>query len=371
MSATKRVPVLIAVACSIAVALAACSSGGSTGGTGTTGSAGSSPATAAAGVTSENLKLQLNVPAGAALQAWVQKWVNLVARQSGGKIKMTTFGEGQLYSPADSVPATSQGALDIDFVDIGSLQGDLPQFAAHDLPLVGLTDAQMEAYTGPGTPLFTALSSVAEKKSMYLMPTGDWLPGSQSILLKSPIKSLSGLAGDKIRSLGGLFDTVLQNLGASPVDLSATDVPTALQTNTVNGAFGSASVMNTTWKGLGSQDVVLGSFAPGQYVTLFNLNKWNSMSAADRQLLTSTLTTVYKEFVRVAPSLETSQEAIFKSMPGQSVYHLSPADEALLRKASASVWSTFAKSYPSIFRAVQATAEAQDLTIPNVQAQNA
>jgi TRAP-type C4-dicarboxylate transport system substrate-binding protein len=362
MTSIRRTCKLLVASASVAVVVAGCSSSGSSSsGDSGTGSGGS----AAAGVTSASLKMQVNVPAGAALQSWVQKWIDQVKQQSGKKIKITTFQEGQLYSPADSLPATTKGALDIDFVDIGSAQGYLPAFTAHDLPLIGLTDDQMEAYTGPGTPLFTALSSVAASKSLELMPTGDWIPGSQSILLKKPISSLSGINGRKIRSLGGLFDTVLQNLSASPVDLAATDVPTSLQTNAVNGAFGSASVMNTTWKGLGKQDLVMGSFAPGQYVTVFNTKTWGKLSKADQDLLQSTLKAVYTQFVPVAPSLETDQEKIFTSTSGQTVYHLSPADETLLRNASGPVWSSFAKSQPTVFAAVQATAKSLNLTIPS------
>ena len=127
-----------------------------------------------------------------------------------------------------------------------------------------------------------ARRGTASNQSLFLFPTPALIPGDQSIMLKAPITSLGGLKGQSIRSLGGLFDTILQGVGADPVDLSSSAVPTALRTGTISGAFGSLGVMTTTWKGLGNTDVDLGSISPGEYYMVANKGEWGKLSKADR-----------------------------------------------------------------------------------------
>jgi TRAP-type C4-dicarboxylate transport system substrate-binding protein len=169
-------------------------------------------------------------------------------------------------------------------------------------------------------------------------------------MLKNHITSLSDLSGQKIRSLGGLFDTLLQGLGASPIDLTGTEVPSALSSGTVSGAFGSASVMDSTWKGLGNTDIPLGTVSPGGYYLLANRKEWAALGTADQNLLTTSWEAEFKLFQPVAPSLESQQEQIFAATSGNQIYKLKAADITKLDQISSGIWKSFKTPFPAFYK---------------------
>lgn len=302
-------------------------------------------------LTSAKLSLQVNIPVGGALGPYIIDWINSVSAQSKGKIVITPYNQGQLYTNVTSVPAVQSGALDLNLIDMGTLDDTLPAFQAAILPLAGADDTQLEEWSGPTSPVWTALAKYASQESLVLFPTPALIPGNQSIMLKAPITSLAAFKGQSIRSLGGAFDTLLTGLGASPVDLSSSAVPTALETGTISGAFGSLSVMETTWKGLGNTDVNLGSVLPGEYYMVANKGVWSGLSVADRDFLQ---TTYEDEFLLAKPligAIQTNAEALWLSTTGNTVYNLSSADLAQLKPILTGIWSTYATAYPTYYSA--------------------
>lgn len=307
-----------------------------------------------AGLTSANLSLQVNIPVGGALGPYIVDWINVVKQVSGGKIVITPYYQGTLYTNVNSVPAVQSGALDLNLIDFGSLDNTMPEFETAILPMTGATDSQLEEYTGPTSPVWKFLSTYASSNNLYLFPTPALIPGDQSIMLKAPIQSLNGLSGQSIRSLGGLFDTILQGLGANPVDLSSSAVPTALQTGTITGAFGSLSVMTTTWAGLGNTDVDLGSISPGSYYMVANKGVWAGLSSADQTLLSSSY---QDEFLSAKPfisDIQQNAEALWLATKGNTVYNLSAADQAQLKPILKGIWSSFDQTYPTAYAAALA-----------------
>lgn len=308
---------------------------------------------AAPKLTSANLSLQINVPVGGALGPYLVDWINSVKTKSKGKIVITPYYQGALYTNVTSVPAVQSGALDLNLIDFGSLDNTMPQFEAAILPLTGADASQLEEYTGPTSPVWNALSIFSGTHSLFLFPTPALIPGDQSIMLKAPINALSGLSGQSIRSLGGLFDTILQGLGADPVDLSSSAVPTALQTGTISGAFGSLSVMTTTWKGLGNTDVDLGSISPGSYYMVANKGVWGKLSKADRTFLTTSYEATFNSVKPFIGAIQKNAEALWTSTTGNTVYTLNASDKASLKPILKGIWTSYQSQYPTFYKAAE------------------
>ena len=69
---------------------------------------------------------------------YILQWINNVKSQSKGKIVITPYYQGALYTNVTSVPAVQSGALDLNLIDIGSLDNTLPAFETAILPLSGV-----------------------------------------------------------------------------------------------------------------------------------------------------------------------------------------------------------------------------------------
>jgi TRAP-type C4-dicarboxylate transport system substrate-binding protein len=302
--------------------------------------------------TSANISLQVNPPVGSDLGTYLLQWIATVKKESKGKINITPYYQGQLYTNVTSVPAVQSGALDLDLIDIGTLSSTLPAFGAAVLPFAGADYAQIEQFTGPTSPVYTWLSRYAPHEHLVLFPTPVLIPGDQTVMLKAPITSLEGLKGQSIRSIGGSFDKLFSGLGANPVDLPASSVPTALQAGTVTGALGSLSVMTTTWKGLGNTAVDLGTVLLTGYYMVANSGDWGNLSEADRTLLTTSYQGEFNVLKPQVASLQLNALATWTAISGNTVYNLTAADQAELKPILAGIWTSFATAYPATYNAV-------------------
>jgi TRAP-type C4-dicarboxylate transport system substrate-binding protein len=339
------------------------SSGSSqTGAAGTqTGAAGAQGSASDANYTAVTLRLQSEIPAGGELGPYLQQWVNAVKSASGGKINITIYPQGALYASTTVVPAVAAGEMDMTFVDVYSAAATVPALLALSLPMPGLSGQKSFAVSSPGTAYFNDLSQQAAGKQLQMLPAV-WTSGAGAFLTHDAITSAGQVKGMKLRTIGPEINDIVTALGASPISMSSTDVTSALTTGAVNGAFGTTGVFNGAWKGLGKTEVSLDDYLQSNYVFLMSSSRWVGLSAADQQLLESTLTTVGKKFAAAANSLETSGESQFAATPGQNVIKLSGQYLTAVNQGVTPLYNSYKSQFPSIFQAFTAAAEAQGLT---------
>jgi len=315
-------------------------------------------------LTAVTLTLDDNIPAGGALNTWLSQWVSNVESQSKGKISITEYAQNVLYTNVASVPAVQSNELNMSFVDVGSITDALPNFGAMELPIPGITDTQLAEYSGPTGSLFTAEQKYLGQHGLYIIPTPSFLPSSQAMMLKAPITSLSQLTGQKIRSIGGSMDTLLQGLGADPIDMPSSQVPTSLQTGAISGAVGSLGVMSTTWAGLGDEAVVFGNLIPGIYWMVVSSAEWAKLSVADRDFLTATWQAEYNSYKPLEAGSETNQESQWLATKGNQIYRPTSAENAQLATIATSIWTSFSTSAPSFYSAAVATGKKFKISLP-------
>lgn len=302
-------------------------------------------------VKAASLTLQVNLPVGNSLDVYVNAWLARLHSATKGLIKVTQYQENTLYSADNSVAATQANEVNMNFIDAGALATSLTGFATANLPMAGINDSTLEKYTGPGSPVFAVISRYASQHGLVMVPTPAFISGSQSMLLKSPITSLSQIAGQSIRSIGGSADLFLQGLGADPVDLTATEVPSAMETGAISGAFTALSVMSGSYAGLGTEDVDFGNDLPDQYYLVISKSEWNKLAPADRKALESTFEAEYKAFAPVASSVETTAETQWLATKGNTIYRPTAAENVTINKVAASIWASFKTSNPVFYKA--------------------
>ncbi|SDG67135.1 DctP family TRAP transporter solute-binding subunit [Propionivibrio dicarboxylicus] len=162
-----------------------------------------------------------------------QKFVEVVEKKSGGKIKIKIHASGALGGEQQVAAAMQGGTVEISMMSPAQLVGTIKEFVVLDFPFVFANEKQADA----------VLDGPFGKKLMDLMPAKGWVglgfmeQGYRSISnSKRPINKLEDIKGLKLRTiLNPLYVDMLNALGANAVPMPFPEVYTALETKTIDG----------------------------------------------------------------------------------------------------------------------------------------
>jgi TRAP-type transport system periplasmic protein len=173
---------------------------------------------------------------------WMRRFVAVVEKDSGGRIK------GEIY------PASQLGSIprQIEGVQFGSIQAWIgpPEF------LVGV-DQRFEPLSAPGLiendqHAIKLISDPEFSKAFLALGANKGLVGASLFItgpavfdMRAPMRSVADLKGKKVRVLASPFQTEqITRLGGTGVPLSLGDVLPALQQGTLDGALGALPVFS-------------------------------------------------------------------------------------------------------------------------------
>ena len=191
-----------------------------------------------------NLKLANNVPLAHPSNVRALEAVERIKEQSGGRVEITIFPQGQLGSDTDVLSQLRAGGVDFfllsplilsTFVPNASLSGI--GFAFDDY------DAVWSAMDGK---LGTYVRSEIEGQGLYAFEK-IWDNGFRQISSSTkPIETPADLENFKIRvPVSPLWTSMFAAFGAAPASINASEMYTALQTGIVDGQENPLSVLST------------------------------------------------------------------------------------------------------------------------------
>ncbi len=163
-----------------------------------------------------------------------QKFADVVAEKSGGKIKVKIFPNGTLGGEQQVASAMQGGTIEVSMMSPAQLVGTIKEFVVLDFPFVFKNLAQADAVLdGP----------FGQMLMDKYMPEKGWVglaymeQGYRSISnSKHPINKMEDIKGLKIRTiLNPLYIDMLNTLGANAVPMPFPEMYTALETKTVDG----------------------------------------------------------------------------------------------------------------------------------------
>lgn len=157
-------------------------------------------------------------------------WAELVAKNSGGRLKVSVFHSGVLGKPADHWDMAVNGVVDIGWGTHNYTSGRFPLTSAIDLPYLvntskGGSRAVYEYY-------LKHLQKEHEKVKLL------WIQCPAPFHLHMVRKAVvlpQDLAGLRIRTAGGQFVQAVKALGAVPVTLSVREAYQAMERGVVDG----------------------------------------------------------------------------------------------------------------------------------------
>lgn len=159
-------------------------------------------------------------------------YMKRVMEKSNGEVEIQLLGGPEVVAVFDQLKAASTGAIDM----INSVptyysgivpEGPITDLIKHGEELKGLRqsgimDLYTQAYMERGKVMFLAFTHVGQPLS---------------VMTKKPVSRLADIKGLKLRSVGGVCDIFLGELGASVVKIASAETYEGLQRGIVDGAI--------------------------------------------------------------------------------------------------------------------------------------
>lgn len=168
-------------------------------------------------------------------------WMNRVEELSEGRIEFVHYPAEQLGKAKNLLDYAKTGVVDVAYIGVGYVPEKMPLSGVGELP--GSASSSKEA-TEAYWELIDGVLYDAEYKKYNIQPLFAVILPPYKVMTKGEkVVSVEDLNGLKLRSGGGTQSFVLNQLGATPVSMSAPDTYTALERGTIDGViFPSTSV---------------------------------------------------------------------------------------------------------------------------------
>lgn len=297
----------------LAAALAACTLG----------------ATGAAIAQERTIKVGLQNPAGHPAVIGAERFAEIVAAKSGGKLKVQLFPGGALGSDIQTVSALQGGTVEMTVLNSGILAAQVKEFAVYDFPFLFSTPQEADAVVdGPfGKGLHARLTDRG------LIGLAYWELGFRNL-------TNSRRAIHKVEDIGGLKLRVIPNpinidwvkaLDANPTPLAFPELYAALEQRAVDGQENPLSVILANKFAEVQKHLALTNHQYNPQSVIVSKRFWDQLSASDRQILQDAATEAGKYQRQVSREQAAAQLDQLKKA-GMQVTELPPAELAKLRE---------------------------------------
>ncbi len=278
----------------------------------------------------------------------VQKFAEIVAAKSGGKLKIKEYPANQLGTEQQQQSALRGGTQEMQSPATTSLVGIVKDFGLIDFPFIVSTPQQADALLDG--PLGAALLAKLPEKD--LIGLGFWDLGFRNVTnSKHPITKGEDLSGIKIRVIPNpVYLETFKTFGANPVPLSFSELYTALETRTVDGQENPFSVILSNKFNEVQKYLSVTNHTYSTNIILVSKKFWDKLSPAEQKILQDAATET-RDYQRKI-SREQAQQAIGDlKAKGMQVNEVPPAELARMRQQTKPIADKFSAEYdPAIVK---------------------
>lgn len=164
--------------------------------------------------------------------SFYKKFIERVNEKCKGQVEIQLLGGPEVVSVFDQLKAAGTGVVDMIHGDPNYwagvvAEGTIPQLAKHK--------DEVKAFRESG--ILDILNKVYPEKSKTRFLGATWIGMPFYIMTKTPVSKLDDVKGLKLRTMGGLSDVLLGELGASLVKIASAETYEGLQRGVVDGAL--------------------------------------------------------------------------------------------------------------------------------------
>jgi TRAP-type C4-dicarboxylate transport system substrate-binding protein len=234
----------------------------------------------------------------------VQPFIDMVAKDSKGRIKIIWIGGPEVIKPFDKAEAVKRGTIDIDlFNSFGYYRSLMPVGLAKGLSTCSPSEERANGLYEMWDKNFQKYGNVK-----YL---GQMNTSVQFYLYSvKKIKTLEDMKGMTIRTMP-LYVPFLKELEISPVNMPPTEVYTALQRGVVDGAIWPTFIKDWGWPEL-IKYILNPGFFTVEAGAFINLDKWNTIPKDLQDVLLKAAVKIENRCLEVFPKLIEKEMAVWK-----------------------------------------------------------
>ncbi len=276
-----------------------------------------------------SFKLATQNPKGHPIVVGAEKFAELVAAKSGGKLQVKVFPGGTLGGDAANVSALQGGTIEMVVLNSGILASQVKDFEVFDFPFMFANTKEADAVVdGPfGQKLHAKLADKGIVGLAYFELGFRNITNS-----KKAIVQVEDIAGLKLRVIPNAINVDwVKALGANPTPLAFPEVYAALEQKAIDGQENPLTVIAANKFFEVQKYVTLTNHQYNPQSVIFSKKVWDTLSEGDRKILQDSAAEAAK--VQRAAAREAAGQALDAlKKGGMQVSEFSAAEQAELRE---------------------------------------
>jgi tripartite ATP-independent transporter DctP family solute receptor len=278
----------------------------------------------------QEFKFATQNPKGHPLVTGMERFAEIVAAKSGGKMKVNLFPGGVLGSDQANVSALQGGTLDMVVLNSGILASQVKAFGIYDFPFMFANPKEADAVVdGPfGKMMHDKLQAQGIVGLAY------WELGFRDITnSRRPIRKVEDIAGLKLRVIPNAINVDwVKALGANPTPLPFPEVYAALDQKAIDGQENPPAVILANKFYEVQKYIVLSNHQYNPQSLIFSRKVWDTQPAASQKIIADAALEAGKYQREVSrASAGAALDNLKKN--GMEVTELSPAELTKFRDA--------------------------------------
>ena len=229
------------------------------------------------------IKFATQNPKGHPIVTGMEKFAEIAASKSGGKIKVQLFPGGTLGSDQHNVSALQGGTLEMVSLNSGILASQAKEFGIYDFPFMFANAKEADAVVdGPfGKMMHDKLESKGIVGLAY------WELGFRNITnSRRAINKVEDIAGLKLRVIPNAINVDwVKALGANPTPLPFPEVYAALDQKAIDGQENPVAVINANKFYEVQKFLVISNHQYNPQSVIFSKKVWDTLSAGEQKIL--------------------------------------------------------------------------------------
>ncbi|MBS9721162.1 TRAP transporter substrate-binding protein [Tianweitania sp. BSSL-BM11] len=297
-----------------------------------------------------------NEPASVA-GAQADWFAEAVAKHSGNDIAVQVFPSSQLGKLQELAEAASLGTIAFSHNTAGGIGSLYEPFAALDTPYLYRDVDHLMKVMDVNSPVMQELNegliAAANVRVIYAHYFG-----RRHLTCNKAIKTPADLAGEKIRAVPfPIYQAAVQGLGAAPVPVDWSEVPTALATGVVAGQENPINViLNVKLYEVQSHLMLTGHMSNAE-VVIMNEDAWQALSDEQKEAVRQAALEVRE---RATKAIQDNEEKETEELRKKGMTVIGPAEgldvDAFRASVNKVIQERFADKYGALYEKIKAIA---------------
>ncbi len=288
-----------------------------------------------------SIRISHVVPKEHPFQIGVERFGEVVARKTGGKMKVRGYPDGVLGAELQSISAAQGGVIEMTLVSSAAAASVQREFGVYDLPFLFNDFREVdEVLDGP-----TARGLLERLPEKNLIGLCYFENGFRHLTNgRRPVARLEDFKGLKIRTIqNAVFVDVFNTLGANATPMPFTEVYTALESRAIDGQETPYTNIHGNRFYEVQKHVSNTGHIYGGAVMLVSKKFWDTLSGDERTVMREACTEARDHQRRFNREQDPKLLADLKAK-GMTYTEITPAERARLREHLKPVYEKYAKT---------------------------